>query len=480
MKSKFKFSLLACLALAFSACSTENNPPFVAEMSVTPSEPINLPSEAETGVKASFTVSSNESWGIRVLDDSGVEAEWLELSVYEYTNMSGRIEDITVYVTVEDNTVNQARSATIVITSEKCEKRVTLTQSSAVYYLRTTTVSPVSVGCAGGEARVAVESNTDWTAAIADGATADVTLGTTSGNGTGEIVLTFGANEDIAARKTATLVISADGCDDVTVVLEQERNQPFITIDEEQSNYILGAEGGTARIYFSTNVNWTASIKETTEIADVALTTTSGDSSVEYVEITYGASVTVEDKVVEIEISAEGVNPVSHIFTQKGCVMTLNFAAQPFKEALNEATGNTPKEAKDADYHIGDYTFHIKAEAASFNTITPAEGDPYNVFAISKGYISTPAVSGLRLGKVVITVANSGAKKFSVYSDAELSVLVIGGGEQSVTKEAPATWTLGKDVIEGSANVPSYANKVYYIKVASMTTHITEIKLIYE
>ena len=293
------------------------------------------------GLTATLTIRANQSWGANVVDDAGEEVDWITLSAYDHLNLSGTSDDTTLEIGVGNNRINRPRNALLRITSANCETSVEIRQKAAVYFLEVEGAATRNIDCGATTVPLSIRCNTRWNAVIKEGATASVSLDVSSGEGDGELSVSFGANEDTKDEKTASIILSAEDCDDIEIQFIQSRSTPYITILTEETVAALGPKSTTARLRFDTNTDWNAAFKGTPTLKNAVLEQTSGTKEEQFVDISFEQSLSPEKKQATVILSAEGVEPQEFTFEQTGMVLRLSFAAQPFTEKLPTSSSGT-------------------------------------------------------------------------------------------------------------------------------------------
>lgn len=332
---------LSAVALTLSGCLSKN----LAESSVvikTDSKEIVVPAEfspdgTENIVKVN--ISANRSWFAHLndidhpVDASGNEqVSWASLDVQNHENLTNVSDEASVSITFVRNLSNNPVNGTLDIYSDggKCLS-IPISQSGAVYHLDVTS-ERTEATCSPDKIVLKVNCNTEWSARIADGATAGVSLDCTSGFDPGEVVVSFTENFDASTTKEADIVFSATGCPDKTVHLTQSKAIPYINLSTSH-NSKLEPRATQGSIVFQTNVPWTASVNPESTLENIVLSSTSGLPSAEPQSLTFTFSETGDDPHIvnnaTIVIQAEGVDePLTVKMTQRS-VLTIQFKVYP-------------------------------------------------------------------------------------------------------------------------------------------------------
>ena len=177
----------------------------------------------------------------------------------------------------------------------------------------TLTASPSSLtfDAKGGSKTVAINGNTSWTVTSSE---TWVTPSTTQGVNNGSVTLTVTENTAATAR-TAQITIRYGQDGKVIVPINQEAGQASFAID--QATLSIDANGGTAKISVTSNVDWKASVDVTWLTLSTDLSGNSFDGSV---NITASANPTTTTREAEItftygqekktcKVSQSGITP---------------------------------------------------------------------------------------------------------------------------------------------------------------------------
>lgn len=223
MKNPFKWGLFATMSLFISCSGANFLDTDISEGGTAlsgPEEQVEIPSASffaeekildETGFRANYNWKAevSESW-IELLNDSDI-------------NLSGVSKTYVIPFFAEDNPAALPRTATLEIKSGEKTLKIEIIQKAFEPVISIESPSVISVPCEGGEYTAVISSNTTWEASVAPGSTADVNLLLSHGVKSGEILIKVGSNLDEDEGKSATIVISADGCDDLTITINQAK-----------------------------------------------------------------------------------------------------------------------------------------------------------------------------------------------------------------------------------------------------------------
>lgn len=181
---------------------------------------LNIPSASflqSEPVSGSLEFFSNYNWKAEVLQN------WIGISNESDINLSGVTKAYSIPFQAEDNTGSTPRTATILISSSDKRLELKITQEAFKPTLLLASAAEVTVPCEGGEYEAEITSNTSWSVRTADGASAEITLISSNGVKSASFRFKVGSNLDENEDKTATIVISAPGCEDIAITVKQAR-----------------------------------------------------------------------------------------------------------------------------------------------------------------------------------------------------------------------------------------------------------------
>lgn len=227
-------------------------------------------------------IRSNRSWTCKIVESDGSVCTWAEALTPEFENPSGFLETVVQIVKFQNNEVNTVRNAKLVFSSHEGTLEIPVRQNALQYQLALGGSSSLEVSCAGGIVEIPVICNTDWTASIKEGSTATAAIATPNMHKNDTLIVNFAENEEDFA-KTATVVISAEDCENLEVVITQGKSMPSITINIEKSKTNYADTETSGIIYFKANANWTASAQGNFgNFKFINATGTRNDASVEF------------------------------------------------------------------------------------------------------------------------------------------------------------------------------------------------------
>lgn len=409
--------------LMLSSCSNWKPLDSIGELSIDRSS-ISVLADNEDGSRVTDTlkVSSNRSWSVRAEG----EPDWLTLSVGGDLNVSGAGRDVYLVVSFDNNTALQDRNSTLVFTSEDRKIEVPVKQGKIVYRLKP--ISPTyepAVSHLGATYVVEFNSNTSWTAEPKPTSTTTAILSKTSGVGNGRIVVTIPENHEYETRNY-TLVLKAEGCQDLEYVFDQESSRPYVLVDKAMTDTTLVQSIGAWRhLAFRTNVNWTATYE-----GDIPFLTlkSDGEPGTYLLRVQMDGNPDFDNRRSgKIVITPEGGDPVEVRYIQeKLSIISLVFRLYPDVYENNSDYRNWPfgtalDNNKNDQLHttlFGEYPFFFHYDGTSGNMV-------YNQCGLLVGnttyggFIDLPAIEGKTLKKVEVFVSNESQVVYAAVTDAD-------------------------------------------------------------
>jgi DNA-binding protein YbaB len=286
-------SLFAGCALVVS-CDNENSPVEVAKLEVSPTT-FNV---AADGGDVLITVSGNVAWTV------ACDSAWVTVSDQEAQSF---------VINVAVNEAAEARTAIVTVTASSLEKTITVTQAGVEAGGITLSVTPESVDAAaeGETKKLAVTSNSDWTA-TSDQAWAAVSPA--SGSNNGEITVAVEANDSI--ERTAVITVkAADKI--VTIPVKQAAKDTGVVLSVTPDSVSVAAAGETKILTVTSNSNWTAESDQTWAAvsptdslnnAEITVIVAANDSTERTAVITVRAADKSVAVIIEQEAKKEGGN----------------------------------------------------------------------------------------------------------------------------------------------------------------------------
>ena len=276
-------------------------------------------------------VTSNRGWSIQEGDG------WLTFEETEVLNLGGAEQTTALVLRFTGNTDFSPRSTSFTIKGEGFDQPVTVSQGGLIPVFAVTSpltvegISPIrDTVC------IVINSNLDWTAKVKEGATADVTLLSTSGHKSDTLKVLVGENKDFASGKVAVIQLDAPGRETIEVSLGQSVATPYIYIETPGKKYIepeiFGSLGGRRWFNVRSNVAWTAEVDaEKSEAEEISLVSSSGNGNVDKFKVLVRGTNKDFDrtKKVVVNFKYEGTILCSHEMTQqKGSILAFEFKWQ--------------------------------------------------------------------------------------------------------------------------------------------------------
>lgn len=452
MKLKHIIPALAAVTFMALSCVKEKN-----EEKSTPVLEVDRTSVevSREATSSSITIKSNRQWSIKTTGN----IDWLTIDPVSGGEDGDEVKSSNVSLSITANEIMEKRSCVFYIESKDPELdlvKVSIEQNAGIAMLDVKTAKTVDdIPAEGLQVDIEICSNTAWTVAVKEGATAEVTPDKTSGSGNGTVRVGVAENK-LPETKTATVVISAEGCDAVEVVLNQKKADivPEFKVEiPEKTGYadpgVFSSLGGSRWFAVKSNVPWTAKTGSGNTASDVQILTASGDGNLEKFEIRTGANKDFENrKKVELVFTPAGADPVTvELEQEKGSIMALEFRNQennegmwPFAEAPITSSGDTGP----GKYSIGGYEilYHASADCML---------ESQYGWRIGKGvgnWIQSPAIQGYKLSKVTMADYNANASftPHNIISAEDVPVVVKGGASDEYSgtfaRNELVTWTL--------------------------------------
>ena len=420
-------------------------------------------------IAGAFKVNSNQSWSATVIYSEETELEWCSLLVSEHENLLGEAQETLVPFVLGRNRSAKERRATVNLTSADCQAALTIVQVGADLYIELSSEAE-QVECTPGNRTIEVMSNETWTVAVADGATADVSLDVNSGSDDGSVTVSFGENVDPSASKTATIVFTTASGIIKQVVLTQSKAVPYASVSADQ--LVIAPDVEAATLNVSANAAWSVVVRDASSWAGFVLKTNSGDIKANQIEVEFPVSYTPQEKKAVLTITPEGGSPIDVTLVQKGVVIILNFLEPPFTDAEGNPLGINGAGTYWYPWHGMSYDFAVElADKTDAQFDYMAMDDTNNIILgtvlMSYSWICLPAFQDMALTNVTVhhCATNKPFRITEKGSDKEVK----GGESATLSKNVFHTWVLD----EPKPNV------TYALYSSLKSGRIREIKLIY-
>ncbi len=406
-------------------------------------------------------VSSNRSWSA-VRDG---EESWLHIVSGEHLNLSGMEESSPFIFKVDANMLKSDRTASVRINGESGSRTLVITQSAIVYRLSVEGPhSFIDIPDTGDTITVRILCNTQWTASVAEGSTAKVSFADPVGEGDSELKIIIDSHTDRNEGKTAMVTISAEDCEPVSLLIEQNASLPFVRhavpemerwVDPE----VFSAVASTRSFNIISNCKWTAAIDPSlTTASGVELSASAGDGNLDNFQVTVKGTNTDMDneKTVAIVFTPEDGAPYTVKMRQrKGSIITLEFRDQDNTGA--KWIFDEPEEAGkigEGVLHIGGYAFGYKANG--YCQLHAASG--WQLGTGEDIWVEFPAIQGRKLSRISFREYNANTNPSIV--DSKLSVIP-GGDPVGFKRNELTSFYLSGTAENTSYRIKSNANKTF-------------------
>ena len=433
-----------------------------------------LPQDETESVTGVIKITSNRSWNAAFVNETGtVEVpEWVRMETASHANLSDASDTKAFHLFFDANRVNRSRSTRLQLISGERELIVGVVQRALVYALSVTGETHLTVGYAASEQQIGIRCNTAWTACVKDGATAAVALSATEGYGDATLTVDIAENTDLNAGKSAVIILSAEECDDIEIAIAQQRAEPYLILDRENTPVVLSGGATSSRILFRTNSEWSATVVEST-FPELTIDPQSGDGTADGIDLRFPSNVSDGEVSATIEFQIAGTTIAERItVTQKrGYLITLDFTeGDPFSEQTLPTTSASAVQTATC-YTLSqngtDYPIEI-TPAAEKGFYLGGTSEKYLIFTGS-GTIRIPKLDRFALSSVKITAISASNRRYSIAANSDGSNTVR-GGEEFQFAAGEHTWTL-------TGTVP---DTHYYFYCATANPRIQRLEFIYE
>lgn len=194
------------------------------------------------GGNIQFNITANNPW------TATCSESWIQLAPASGSS-SG-----TITVVASANTVTQARTATVLITSSNLSKAITLTQepkpADPVLEVTPTTLTAPAEG---GTFQVAISANYAWTATTTE---SWVSFSPASGEGNAFLTVTIAENTVTQQRATALVISSGNLAKTVMIMQDAAVPPPMLEVSPEDVS--ISSEGGVIQLTVTANNPWFA------------------------------------------------------------------------------------------------------------------------------------------------------------------------------------------------------------------------------
>lgn len=432
------------------------------------------PQDETAPVTGVIKITSNRSWNAAFVNENGsVEVpEWVRMETASHVNLSDASDTKAFRLFFDANGINRSRSTRLRVVSGEREFVVGVVQQALVYTLSVAGDPHLTVGYAASEQQIDIHCNTTWTARVKDGATAAIVLSATEGYGDASLTVDIAENTDLNAGKSAVILLSAEECDDIEITVAQQRAEPYLILDRENTPIVLSGGATSSRILFRTNSEWSATVVEST-FPELTIDPQSGDSTADGIDLRFPSNVSDGEVSATIEFQIAGTTIAERItVTQKrGYLIKLDFTeGDPFSEQTLPTTSASAIQTATC-YTLSqngtDYPIEITPAAGKGFYIGGASGK-YLIFTGS-GTMRIPKLDRFVLSSVKITAISASNRRYSITANSDGSNTVK-GGEEFQFAAGEHTWTL-------TGTVP---DTHYYFYCATANPRIQRLEFIYE
>ena len=425
----------------------------------------------------SLLVNCNRSWTAYVVyvSPSGEEQQWLDISLKENCNFSEIYENNKIFIMSSNNVSDKDRIAKIAFYCQgiKEAKYVDVKQAGLTYRIACSPEIIPDIDYKGAESYFGVDSNIPWHAEVVSGNFDDIKLINDRGKGMGKVEFEISENPEAEERQWEVRVLPDEGYESsnsFNVKIYQLAAEPYLELDTQSSDTIIRGDEEEAKVYFRTNADWTAELKDAS--SGVNLQKKSGTKSDKFVSVLFGKNTTPNIKKTATVVLSVGNETSSIDIVQYGYI-TLYFSDGATYISKSIWPFSSPS--------------YIGTSAEYINTVTPfVHNDGYTYIVKmtnglkrnSKGlyfmgttndYIEFPSFPDCKI--VAVSVTESGAGKKRKITDVDGNV-VSGGETQTCAAGVAQTWLLSD-----SKNGTPYR---FTFHSANMSAIIREISVYYE
>ena len=201
-----------------------------------------------SGGEATFNITSNTDWEIKVSDETGSRINWLSVSEITGSN------NCRVIVTVTSNTSTSERTATITISGGEITRIINVKQAELVPYL-TVSVDSMSFSSSAAERTFSITSNISWT--VSKNPTYATWLSFSRSSGSNNETITVKADSATTnTERKASIIVSSNNTFGITHTIDvmQEGGDWYLNISTD--TLIFSSSTETKTFTISSNTNW--------------------------------------------------------------------------------------------------------------------------------------------------------------------------------------------------------------------------------
>lgn len=408
-------------------------------------------------VKDSVKISSTRSWSAIVkADDSG---DWISLETAEHINVSGQQDETYLVIVLDRYKGSAPRNAKLKIYAAGVAEPLVIGVSQRAF-------QPVLKVCAsdegvipslGAECGMEIRSNTRWSVSV-DTDKSDIIpeFSLSEGENSSVISIYFQNNMDDSARKKAFIVVKAEGCEDQTLELLQEKSEKFFYLQDEVPAEVAPYLS-QIHIPLKSNGPWTAEISDC-DFDDATLVPAYGSYSLEGFDFiaAHGADPEKGMKKATITIHRDGMENLVVQFTQSGsiylhtCQLNPDYewlkpeinpyspyesAGYPFSEPKSLPNSFTSRtyagQALDCITKQGGYVFTMYGQDCG--VWSTSSNTALCIGKMKDDYVLLPGIDGYRLSRMYYQASCRVATPYTVRTEDGSSI--IAGGEYQVTQK---------------------------------------------
>ena len=196
---------------------------------------LTVPSDDVSGkVCDTLYITSNRSWSASFVQ----EVQWVRMVVSGNENIAGVSKITQIPLEFDFNESDEDRSVELVVNYDLKKETVTIIQEAKSNRLSLTDIPAglESISSEGGRFDISFYCNTEWKAKVdyTDGML--VNLSSDKGVKSSRISVTVSENDDPENEKKAVITLSAEGCQDIDIVLIQHKWTPDMENGSESSS----------------------------------------------------------------------------------------------------------------------------------------------------------------------------------------------------------------------------------------------------
>ena len=421
-------------------------------------------------VSDTLWIHSNRSWSIRIPEDDN---EWLFSSVSEYVNVTGELKSYPLVISGIRNFGGESRASNLTVYTSGCDPVVVPVIQKAF--------EPVlKLECLYGDnlldyvadtSHLVVRSNLDWTIEVEAGASVEVNLSASKGNGVKTVQARFPYNFDDERGRAVIVSLKSDGQEKSSVELFQRQSETFFRLrgwNDGRQNPLLPK----IHIPLESNSSWSAEILSST-FSNARLEPSSGDATISGFDFIadHGFDPETGEKEAVVAIHREGKEDITVSFSQEGCIHLKFLSYNPDynakytdptatympylpydwmwvshdKESFPTSAGVREFAGQEIDLVMrGGYIFTVFGKTNGAWYRERKEG--FQIGKYLNDYIKFPAIEGMRLSRMLFESSALASTTYTVRT--EDGATIINGGDKTSTSEYTMIYDEYNDVKE--------------------------------